>query len=194
MPVVHIFSPSIRQPATPSRLSRTARVSMWVASEPCCGSVSPKVTRILRASDPRMNFSFCSWVPKSRSITMKGKLPTTECSFCRSLCSPRPCVARCSRITAIQRLPPPWPPNSVGQREAEESGLVRQRLGLFEQGLPFRSRQPAIVEVGPRPLAAMVEETLVVVLRLQRLDFGIDEGVDLGQIFHEILGYVEIHR
>ena len=37
MPVVHIFSPSMRQPATPSRVSRTARVSMWVASDPCIG-------------------------------------------------------------------------------------------------------------------------------------------------------------
>ncbi len=34
MPVVHIFSPSMRQPATPLRASRTARVSMCVASEP----------------------------------------------------------------------------------------------------------------------------------------------------------------
>ncbi len=45
MPVVHIFSPSMRQPATPSRVSGTALVSMCVASEPCAASVRPKLTR-----------------------------------------------------------------------------------------------------------------------------------------------------
>jgi hypothetical protein len=45
MPVVHIFSPSIRQPLWPWCSSRTARVSMKVASEPWLGSVRPKVGR-----------------------------------------------------------------------------------------------------------------------------------------------------
>src|SRR5258707_1367131 len=45
MPVVHIFSPLITHPETPSRVACTARVSMWVASEPCSGSVKPKVMR-----------------------------------------------------------------------------------------------------------------------------------------------------
>ena len=117
MPVVHIFAPSMRQPAWPLRVSRTAVVSMWVASEPCSGSVRPKVMRIFRASEPRMNFSFCAGVPKSRSITISGKLPTTECSFCKSLNSPRPCEARWSRITDIHRLLPPSPPNSLGSEK-----------------------------------------------------------------------------
>jgi len=34
MPVIHIFSPLMSQPSTPSRVSRTAWVSMCVASEP----------------------------------------------------------------------------------------------------------------------------------------------------------------
>src|SRR3546814_8882155 len=42
MPVIHIWRPSIRQPSMPSRVSRTARVSMWVASLPWSGSVRPK--------------------------------------------------------------------------------------------------------------------------------------------------------
>ena len=49
IPVVHIFSPLMTQPATPSRVSRTARVSMKVASEPWLGSVRPKGQRILPA-------------------------------------------------------------------------------------------------------------------------------------------------
>jgi len=39
----------------------------------------------------------------------------------------------------------------------------------------------------------MVEEALVVVLRLQRLDLGLDEGVQLGQIIDEVLGKIEVH-
>ena len=42
-------------------------------------------------------------------VTM-GRLPTIECSFCRSLCRPSPFDAKCSRITAIQRLEPSLPP------------------------------------------------------------------------------------
>ena len=34
IPVVHIFSPLMIQPLTLSRVAGTARVSMWVASEP----------------------------------------------------------------------------------------------------------------------------------------------------------------
>ena len=47
MPVVHIFSPLISQPLTSSRVAGTARVSMWVASEPWFGSVRPKAMRYL---------------------------------------------------------------------------------------------------------------------------------------------------
>ncbi len=50
------------------------------------------------------------------------------------------------------------------------------------------ARQAAVVEVGASPLAAMVEETIVVVLGLQRLDLAIDESVELGQIGHEFGG------
>ena len=52
MPVVHIFSPLITHPAMPSRVACTARVSMWVASEPCSGSVRPKVMRYLPDIEP----------------------------------------------------------------------------------------------------------------------------------------------
>ncbi|MBA8826187.1 hypothetical protein FHX42_003563 [Saccharopolyspora lacisalsi] len=44
-----------------------------------------------------------------------GKLPTTEDSFCRSLCSPSPLCARCSRITAMSSFEPPLPPTSFGR-------------------------------------------------------------------------------
>ena len=128
MPVVHIFSPSMRQPDTPLRVSRTAFVSMCVASEPWLGSVRPKVTRSLKSSVPLMYFSLCAADPKSRSITMNGKLPTTECSFCRSLNRPSPLLAMCSRITAIHRLPISWPPNSLGNDNRQKPALSARFL------------------------------------------------------------------
>jgi hypothetical protein len=62
MPVVHIFSPLITQPLTLSRVAGTARVSMWVASEPCSGSVRPKVMRYFPVIEPSI-IAFWSSVP-----------------------------------------------------------------------------------------------------------------------------------
>ncbi len=82
----------------------------------------------------------------------------------------------------------------LGQGEAQMAGLVGAPLGLAHQRLPLRPRQAVIVEVGARPLAAVIEEPLVVVLRLQRLDLGLDEGVEHAQIVGQVLGDVEIHH
>ena len=62
----------MRQPATPLRVSGTARVSMWVASEPWSGSVRPKVMRRVPSSVPEMNSACWAGVPKSRKISTKG--------------------------------------------------------------------------------------------------------------------------
>ena len=115
MPVVHIFSPLIRQPGTPSFSSRTARVSMKVASEPWLGSVRPKAALISPLSSLSAYLSYWALVANSLNISTKGLLPTMECSFCRSLCRPSPLAARCSRMIAMARFEPPLPPISVGQ-------------------------------------------------------------------------------
>ena len=39
----------------------------------------------------------------------------------------------------------------------------------------------------------MIEEALVIILRLQRLDLGLDEMVKLAQIGDQVLRQVEIH-
>ena len=62
MPVVHIFSPLMIQPLTLSRVAGTARVSMCVASEPCSGSVRPKVMRYFPVIEPSI-IAFWSSVP-----------------------------------------------------------------------------------------------------------------------------------
>ena len=62
MPVVHIFSPLMSQPLTLSRVAGTALVSICVASEPCSGSVRPKVMRYFPVIEPSI-IAFCSSVP-----------------------------------------------------------------------------------------------------------------------------------
>ena len=51
-------------------------------------------------------------------------------------------------------------------------GGVGALAGFRQQRLPFGAGQAVIVPVGAGVLAAVVEETLVVVLRLQRRDLG----------------------
>ncbi|MNT03677.1 hypothetical protein D3C72_1382240 [compost metagenome] len=143
MPVVHIFSPSMRKPARPWRASGTARVAMWVASEPCCGSVRPKVRRTRSSSMPWMSSSHCAGVPKSRMASTKGLLATIECSFCKSLCRPRPRAAKCSRITAIQRLLPSRPPNAAGNAKRRwPARSARRRASASSASHSGRGRPP----------------------------------------------------
>src|SRR5436190_1459732 len=72
MPVVHIFSPLITHPLTPSRVACTARVSIWVASEPCSGSVRPKVMRYFPDIEPSI-IAFCS--PRQSPLLEIGARP-----------------------------------------------------------------------------------------------------------------------
>ncbi|MGY3124725.1 hypothetical protein ACVWXQ_008662 [Bradyrhizobium sp. S3.14.4] len=66
------------------------------------------------------------------------------------------------------------------------AGGVRQILGLAQQRFPFMARQAAIVEIGARPFAAMVEEADVVVGLFERLDLAFDEAIELSEIGDEI--------
>ena len=79
------------------------------------------------------------------------------------------------------------------QREAQMPGLVRPPLRLAQQRLPFVARQAAVLEIGARPFAAVVEEADIVVRLLQRLDFRLDEGIQLGEIVDQFRGQREIH-
>ena len=74
-------------------------------------------TKLLFPSNlPCINSFFCSGVPNSLTINTSGKFPTMLCSFCKSLNRPNPFLAKCIRITAIQRLPPFLPPYSSGRQ------------------------------------------------------------------------------
>ncbi|MGY3422716.1 hypothetical protein ACVWZW_003191 [Bradyrhizobium sp. F1.13.4] len=66
------------------------------------------------------------------------------------------------------------------------TGSVREILGLAQQRFPFVTRQAAILEIGARPFATMIEEADVIVGLLQRLDLAFDETVELCEIGDEI--------
>ncbi len=66
MPVFQVFSPLITQsspPASPSPFTRTARVSMKVASLPWAGSVMPKAKPLFPAARSSTHSFFCSGLP-----------------------------------------------------------------------------------------------------------------------------------
>src|ERR1700704_3161339 len=77
-------------------------------------------------------------------------------------------------------------------REAQMAGGVGEVFYLAQQCLPFMPRQAAIVEIGARPFAAVIEETDVVVGLFQRLDLARDEAVEFIKIGDEVGGQVEI--
>ena len=110
MPVFHVFSPLI----THSSPSRSAWVSMKVASEPCSGSVMPKAKPRRPSARSSIHSAFWASVPYSIISSSPTLLPTMACSFWRSQWSPRPLAARCSRITAMPRFVPSRPPYSAG--------------------------------------------------------------------------------
>src|SRR5258708_10510975 len=73
------------------------------------------------------------------------------------------------------------------------SGLIGAAPCLWHHRLPPGGRRPAVVEIGAGPFAAVVEEALVVVLRLKRLDLCLDEAIELGEITRQLRRDVEIH-
>src|SRR5258708_33052506 len=54
-------------------------------------------------------------------------------------------------------------------------------------------RQAAILEIGTRPFAAVVEKADVVVGRFQRLDLARDESIEFVEIGDEVGGQCKIH-
>ena len=79
------------------------------------------------------------------------------------------------------------------QRKAQVAGRVGLAAGLGQQGLPFGPGQAAGLEIGARPFAPVVEEALVVVGCLQRVNLAGDERVQLGQVGQQVGRQVEIH-
>ena len=71
-------------------------------------------------------------------------------------------------------------------RETQMAGGVGEIFRLAQQRFPFMPRQPAIVEIGARPFAAVVEEADIVVGLLERLDLARDELVEFVEIGDQV--------
>src|SRR4051794_23128109 len=82
---------------------------------------------------------------------------------------------------------------ALRNRETQMAGRIGAILGLTQQLLPLMPRQPAILKIGPRPFAAMIKKTDVVVGLLQRLDLGVDEAIELVEIGDELPRQGKIH-
>ena len=77
--------------------------------------------------------------------------------------------------------------------KAPVPGGIGAALRLAQQLFPVVARQAAIVEIGARPFAAMVEKADIVVRLFERLDLLRDERVELGEIGGQLRRKREIH-
>ncbi len=129
---------------------------------------------------PGIHSAFCSSVPKSRIISTVGKLPTIELSFCRSLCRPRPLVARCSRMIAISRFDGVAAAELGGEGEPQPAGGVGPAAHLAQQRppTPARGTPPFSKSVRAHSRRWSKKRTLSSCC-LERLDLALDEGVEL---------------
>ena len=185
MPVVHIFWPLISHPEMPSRVAGTARVSMWVASEPCSGSVRPKVIRylpLIEAVDHRLLLVVAVAVEHGdeRQIADDRMFVLQIIVQAKSLGGKMLADHRHPEIGAVLAAV------LFRDRKSQMPGLIGEILHPAQQRLPFLPRQPAIVEIGARPFAAMIEETDIVVSLLDRLDLARDELIELVEIGDQI--------
>ena len=76
--------------------------------------------------------------------------------------------------------------------KAQVSRLVGEILHPAQQRLPFVPRQPALVEIGARPFAAMIEEADIVIGVLDRLDLARDELIEFAEIGDEVVRQCKI--
>jgi len=75
---------------------------------------------------------------------------------------------------------------ALRNRKAQMSGFVGEILHPAQQRFPFGARQPAMLEIGARPFAAVIEETDIVIGLFNRLDLARDESVELGEIGDQV--------
>src|SRR5260221_3969200 len=77
---------------------------------------------------------------------------------------------------------------ALRDRKAQMAGGVGEILGLAQQRFPLMPRQAALVEIGARPFAAVIEEADVVVGLFQPLDLPRDEAIQVIEISDEVDG------
>ena len=188
-PVFHIFSPLM----THSSPSRSARVSIQVASEPWFGSVRPKAMPAFPASIFGIHSSCWASEPYFSIISTVGKLPTIGRLVLQVVEQPEPLGGQVLADHRHVEVRPAPATEALGQVVAEEPCLVGGTAHLAEQRLPLLVGQTVPIPVRAGILAPVVEEPLVVVTRLDRCDDVLDEGVELGEQGDEMIGQPEVH-
>ena len=81
----------------------------------------------------------------------------------------------------------------LGRGVAVVARRIGAPTGFRHERLPFLVGQPAPLPVRAGILAAVVEEADVVVALLQRLDFALNEVVELLQVVRQVLWNIKIH-
>ena len=139
MPVVHIFSPSMRQPSMPFLASRTALVSMCVASEPWFGSVRPKVMRVSKFSWPVMKMSFCAGAAEVAQHHDHREVADHRMFVLQVVEQAQPFARQMVADNGHPQVADLLATVLPGQRQAVEARLVRALLAFEQQLLPKRA-------------------------------------------------------
>ena len=188
MPVFHVFSPLITQPAP----SRMARVSMNVASLPWAGSVMPnaKWRRPRRQIiDPLVLLPRTPVVQHQEQadvVADDGVLVLQIAVQAEALAGQVLADHRHAQVGAVPAAVP-------GGRVPVVAGRVGPTPGPRPAAPPTRGWAARRDPVGPGVLPAVIEEPDVVVLLLERPDLAVDELVEFGQVVPQVLGQGEVH-
>src|SRR5436189_2703607 len=81
----------------------------------------------------------------------------------------------------------------AGDTVAQEAGFVRAAAHLSQEVVPLLARHTTVLEVGALVLAAVIEETDVVVPLLQRLDLRLDKVIEVLQQRLDVLWDIKVH-
>ena len=166
---------------------------MWVASEPCAGSVMPKAKpsvarqqlghplRLLLVGAVVQHQQQTDVVADDRRLVLQVVV------------QPEPRAGEVladdghAQVGAVATAVLLW------EGIAVVAGGVGAPAHLAEELLPLLVRQAAALPVGAGVLAPVVEEAVVVVGHLQRQDLALDELVELGEIVLQLGRDGEIH-
>src|SRR6266851_4311065 len=190
IPVVHIFSPLITQPATPPRFACTARVSMGRV-RPMFGLGEAKGDAVFSGDgtfDHRLLVVAAVAVEHcdQRKVADDGMFVLQIVMQAKSLGGKMLADHGHPEIGAILAAV------AFRDREAQVPGIISKIFHPSQQRFPLMPRQPAILEIGARPFAAMIEETDIVVRCFDRLDLARDELIELGEIRDQVGRQCEI--
>ena len=85
-------------------------------------------------------------------------------------------------------------PTELGrQSQPQPTSRISPTSHFPEQLFPVGTRNTIVVVVGTGPFSTMVKESLIVVLRLKRLDLAFNEGVEVTQGLLDRFGNAEVH-